>query len=226
MRHGAITMTAATESYYRDGYVALTGLFAPEILQAFFNRMQADLAAAGRPLTDYGATGPLLRRQAIEVYAYEYTPMLTFLWGLTPRMSAAAGKDLLPTYAYFRLYQQDDVCRIHADRPACEHSLSLTMGYSDNQPWALSVATDRMEHPRVDVTEDFGDEAYGSVAMAPGDGVLYQGVHHRHGRVDPNPNQWSAHLFMHWIDRAGPYAAHAFDRPTLEAAAKAKAGAR
>lgn len=222
MRHCRPAMPT-TDAYYRNGYVALTGLFAPEICQAFFNRMRADLEAAGRPLTSFGASGPLLRREAIEVYAYEYTPMLTFLWGLTPRMSQATGKDLLPTYAYFRLYQQGDVCRVHGDRASCEHSLSLTLGYSDGKPWALSVEAERMDTPRADIQEDFGGAAYGSVAMAPGDGVLYQGVHHRHGRVDPNPNEWSAHLFMHWVDRDGPYAEHAFDRPALEAAVKAGA---
>ena len=55
--------------------------------------------------------------------------------------------------------------------------------------------------------------------MRPGDGVLYQGTHHRHGRLTPNPNSWSAHLFLHWIDRNGDYAAEAFDRPALQRAA-------
>jgi hypothetical protein len=47
--------------------------------------------------------------------------------------------------------------------------------------------------------------------MKVGDAVLYQGVHHRHGRTTPNPNTWSAHLFLHWVDREGPYRDHAFD---------------
>ena len=47
--------------------------------------------------------------------------------------------------------------------------------------------------------------------MKPGDGVLYQGTHHRHGRTTPNPNGWSAHLFLHWVDRDGPYATFAHD---------------
>ena len=33
----------------------------------------------------------------------------------------------------------------------------------------------------------------------------------RHGRTRPNPNGWSAHLFLHWVDRDGPYADKAFD---------------
>jgi hypothetical protein len=29
--------------------------------------------------------------------------------------------------------------------------------------------------------------------------------------MTPNPNGWSAHLFLHWVDREGPYREHAFD---------------
>jgi hypothetical protein len=47
--------------------------------------------------------------------------------------------------------------------------------------------------------------------MEVGDAVLYRGVNHRHGRLSPNPNGWSVHLFLHWVDRSGPYRDHAFD---------------
>lgn len=210
----------AAGSYWTQGYTALERLFAPEILYAFYNRMQADLTAAGRPLQSFAATGPLLKHPALEVYAYQYAPMLSFLWGLTPRISLEVGRELLPTYAYFRAYQQGDVCLIHSDRQACEHSLSLTIAYGNDLPWALSVATERTELPRPEVKENFGSQNFGSVAMRPGDGVLYQGVHHRHGRLDPNPNSWSAHLFLHWVEKNGPYGDHAFDRPAIERASR------
>jgi hypothetical protein len=209
-----------TTRYQADGYLPLPGLFPPEVLTAFYQRMQRDLEAAGRPLAQHRAQGPLLRQPAIEVYAHHYGPMLTFLWGLTPRVAQAVGADLLPTYAYFRAYRQGDVCRIHTDRPACEHSLSLTLVAGDGLPWALSVSTRRSEVPEPVVTEDFGAAPFGSVPMRAGDATLYQGTHHRHGRLDPNPNSWSAHLFLHWVDRNGPYADQAFDRPTLERAAR------
>jgi hypothetical protein len=210
------------DEYQNQGFIALDGLFPPEVLLAFYARMQADLKAAGRPLQSFAAQGPLLKRQALEVYAYQYTPMLAFLWGLTPRISQAVGRELLPTYAYFRAYQQGDVCRVHYDRPACEHSLSLTIAYGEGLPWALSVEKTRTEVPRPEVAEDFGGQPYGSVAMKPGDGVLYQGTHHRHGRLDPSPNSWSAHLFLHWVEKNGRYGEHAFDRVAIERAARAR----
>lgn len=204
-----------TERYHRDGYVALDRLFPVEVLHAFYQRMQVDVAGAGQSMRAFTTRGPLLRREAIEINAHQYPPMLTFLWGLTPRIAQATGCDLLPTYAYFRLYQQGDVCRVHWDRPACEHSVSLTIAYGDDRPWALSVAREPSARPQPLVSEDFEGDLYGSVAMNPGDAVLYQGTHHRHGRLDPNPNSWSAHLFLHWVDRDGHYADQAFDRPAL-----------
>lgn len=205
-----------TERYRADGHVALPGLFAPAILNGFYEQMRIALRLHAEGGRTFAARGPLLSKDAIEVYAHQYPPMLTFLWGLTPRIALATGCALLPTYAYFRAYRQGDICRIHSDRLACEHSLSLTVAYGDDIPWPLSVATRPEPVPQPVVTEDFGDAPYGSVAMRPGDGVLYQGVHHRHGRLEPNPNSWSAHLFLHWIDPAGRYADQAFDRPTIE----------
>jgi hypothetical protein len=136
--------------------------------------------------------------------------MLHFLWGLTPIMSEIVGRDLLPTYDYLRIYRSGDVCRVHSDRYSCEHSLSLTLGYSDGRVWDLQIEKARSD-PSARVDPDFGDEAYSSVALNVGDALLYQGVHHRHGRTIPNPNRWSVHLFLHWVDREGPYRDQAFD---------------
>lgn len=207
-----------TELYSRDGYVPLAGLFAVDVLHAFYHQLQSDFTKRGQSIGTFTAQGPLLRQQAVEIYGYQYPPLLAFLWGLTPRISAAAGCDLLPTYGYFRAYKKGDICRVHSDRLACEHSLSLTVAYGSDLPWALSVSRNRLDQPSSRITEDFGGEDYGSVPMRPGDGVLYQGIHHRHGRTEPNPNSWSAHLFLHWVDSAGPYREQAFDRPTLRAA--------
>ncbi|MDZ7627305.1 MAG: hypothetical protein U5J99_02715 [Parvularculaceae bacterium] len=62
------------------------------------------------------------------------------------------------------------------------------------------------------IADDFGDETYASIDLKPGDALIYKGVNHRHGRVTPNPNRWSAHLFLHSVDLDGPFAEWAFDK--------------
>lgn len=197
--------------YARDGYALVRGLLPVEIANAFLRQLKDDVARAGGALEQLRQGSSLLRREAVEVYGYRYPPMLALLWGLTPAIAALVGRDLLPTYDYLRIYREGDVCRVHSDRHSCEHSLSLTLDYSDGVVWPLEIGRTRRPEPLARVDEDFIDEDHAALEMQPGDAVLYRGVHHRHGRRTPNPNGWSAHLFLHWVDRDGAYADHAFD---------------
>ncbi|HEX9946825.1 MAG TPA: hypothetical protein VGA98_04720 [Allosphingosinicella sp.] len=197
-------------SYHDDGYAHLQGLVPVEVAQAFLQNLKADIGPAPIPVSNAPGHSGLLARPAFEVYGHHYPPMLHFLWGLTPIMSRIVGRELLPTYDYLRIYRAGDVCKVHSDRYSCEHSLSLTLGYSDDQPWHLEIEKGRSE-PSSRIDADFGGEAFSSVPLNVGDALLYQGVHHRHGRTVPNPNRWSAHIFLHWVDREGPYRDHAFD---------------
>lgn len=201
--------------YTRDNYATIRGLIPPEVAANLYKQLQIDLQAAGRTLQDFAQDQALSRHQTIEISGHFYRPLTTFLWGLTPIVSQLTGADLLPSYDYFRIYQQGDVCRVHADRPSCEHSISLTLVYSDGFPWPLEVGSRKVE-VITPAEDDWGDEAHTGVAMQPGDGVLYRGIDLRHGRTMPNPNRWSAHLFLFWVERDGPFAEHAFDVQRLK----------
>lgn len=210
---GDLERSEARASYAVNGYALLERLFPPIVLDVFHAKMQQDLSLKGNPA--FVSQTALLTKPAIEVYSRQYAPMAAFHWGLTPVVAAVAGCELAPTYAYFRAYQQGDVCLVHSDRHACEHSLSLTIHLADEQPWALCVEKRRIDAPEA-VEPDFGGQAFTPLPMSAGDAVMYRGVEHRHGRIEPNPNSWSAHLFLHWVDANGPYADHAFDRVMLE----------
>jgi len=207
----ASALVGLVGDYHRDGYAHISGLVGAEVAAAFLRSLKGDMGPGPIPLSRVSKHANLLRRPAFEVYGHHYPPMLFFLWGLTPIMSGIVGRRLLPTYDYFRIYRGGDVCRVHFDRYSCEHSLSLTLGYSNGRPWALEVGKTAHGQPSAEVAEDFGAEPHVSVAMEVGDAVLYQGVRHRHGRTAPNPNKWSAHLFLHWVDAEGPYRDQAFD---------------
>jgi hypothetical protein len=156
----------------------------------------------------------LLRKNAIEVHGSNYPPMLALHWGLTPMVSRMLGIELLPSFIYFRIYFGGDICRIHSDRNASQISLSLTLAAGGDEPWALCMGT--CDPPAVERrSDDFGDEAFESYPMRPGDAVLYSGATRRHGRPDPNPNPWSAHVFLAWVERDGPHREKAFEALNL-----------
>ena len=199
-------------TYSSDGFALIEGLIPREVANGLLAKMRTDLHRQKIDLASLAKAQPLLDRPAVEVYGYHYPPFATFHWGLTPAVEAQVGLPLLPTYCYFRLYRRGDVCKVHGDRPACEHSLSLTLGYADDIAWPLEFACRPIAAPYERADAAFrGDEDHSAIAMQPGDGVLYNGVHHHHGRTSPNPNRWSAHLFLHWVARDGPHAAEAFD---------------
>lgn len=207
-------MTDETALYYAHGYAAIPALAPPEVARGLLGLITEDMAQPGvarrllmRPTVN--------AKPSFEFHSTAYPPVLGFHWGLTSRLCALTGRRLAPTYAFFRAYQKGDVCAVHSDRPSCEHSLSLALGYADDVVWDFdigSVAYSLEAAHKMNAAPDFGDEPSKQVRLAPGDAILYQGVAYRHGRITPNPNAWSAHLFLHWVDLDGPYKDWAFDR--------------
>lgn len=196
---------------YRDrGYALLPAFLSGDICAGVVTQFMRDLRE-GKARPGVRQNVPLLKSNALELYSPGYPPMRGFHWGLTPAISALTGCDLVPTYAFFRMYRRDAVLRVHSDRAACEHSVSLMLAQSDGKPWPLEIATEPTEPFRMKPQDDFGDAGYSALPMAAGDAVLYRGITHRHGRMTPNPNGWSAHIFLHFVDRDGPYADQAWD---------------
>jgi len=198
--------------YQKDGYALIRGLIPREVAQAFMLLVKRRKLPDGIvPAQPSEVPVGVLNRNAFEIYSGDFPAMRSFLWGLTPAMEHVTGKRLIPTYDYFRLYREGDLCHVHRDREACEHSMSLTLAYSDGRAWPLELGREGAAGPEDIIASGFGSEPMSSLAMEVGDAVAYQGVDHRHGRTMPNPNRWSAHLFLHWIDPDGPHADRAFD---------------
>lgn len=203
-------VTDAAAEYRTRGYALVPRFIAPELGEALAGRYLAEMRA-GRAQPNGTASLSLLTAPALHIFTRACPEMRGFHWGLTPAMEALAGCALLPTHALMRLYREGAICRVHRDRAACEHSLSLMLATSDALPWALdleSAATAPEDGERAE--PDFGGNGYRALPMSAGDSVAYKGMAHRHGRVAPNPNRWSIHMFLHWVDRDGPCAGEAW----------------
>jgi hypothetical protein len=119
---------------------------------------------------------------------------------LLPFAEEVSRAKLFPTYSYFRVYSRGDVLEKHTDRPSCEISLSLCLGYQAERPWPLQVE---------------GPAGASSVELAPGDGLLYRGIECPHWR-EPMDGEQTAQVFLHYVDQNGPYAEWKYDkRPAL-----------
>jgi hypothetical protein len=196
--------------YDANGFLVIRGLIPKEVARAFMSGIKEDLGHSSIRLSHTNEHPDILTRPTYQVHGKSYRPMNFFLWALTPVIANLTGREILPTFDYFRLYREGDICRVHSDRPACQHAVSLTLDYSDGEPWPLEVGHYSVQsyHP----LQEGWDKDHSSIEMEVGDAVLYQGVSYPHGRTTPNPNAWSAHLFLCYVDRNGPYRSEAFDR--------------
>ena len=206
-------MSDSTRSAYEsDGYAIIPGAAPAPMVQHFLSIVCAQMNTKPKAFL----TPPRVNaKPAYEYYSYRHPVTMGFHWGLTSRMVDLTGKRVAPSYAYFRVYQKGDVCTVHSDRESCEHSLSMLLSYSDDIVWPFEIGRHRYEFAdacNMQKADDFGDEPSKEVMLNPGDAILYQGCNYRHGRTMPNPNRWSAHLFLHWVDLDGPFKEWAFDR--------------
>ena len=208
------SITDSRAHYEEHGWAHIRRVLPMEVADATLYRMQQELGGDWESYKgDYIKTF-LTDRRSFECYSFDYSPMATLQWGLTPYISTLVGKDLLPTHCYFRVYRKGDICHVHSDVHACEHAMSLTLGYSNDLLWEFNISDQWFEADvgkPVDAAQKQDQLRFHNLLLSVGDGVLYNGINYLHGRIKPNPNEWSAQIFLHWVDRAGKYAQHAFD---------------
>lgn len=143
----------------------------------------------------------------------------SLLENLLPSFEIASGKKLYPTYAYARLYAPGEELKIHTDRPACEISVTLTLGFEGNV-WPIYMADHdetKSVEPRVgEKNEPYWLKNISCVNTNVGDAVLYRGQEKVHWREKYVEGQWQAQVFLHYVDANGPHAEWKYDkRPRL-----------
>ncbi len=117
--------------FHANVYQILPSVLPGQTVQSL---LEHALTAARRPEV---AAGDTQVPGTPAVYADPRTELL--LARLTPVVEAEAGVAVYPTYSYFRVYKKGDKLKKHKDRPSCEISLSLSLGYDPDQPWPLWV---------------------------------------------------------------------------------------
>jgi hypothetical protein len=138
---------------------------------------------------------------------------------LLPNFEIASGKKLYPTYAYARLYAPGEELKVHTDRPSCEISATLTLGF-EGDPWPIYIADYTEPNQGREVITQQGETKYlineSKILMDVGDAILYKGQEKPHWRNPYKEGQWQAQVFLHYVDAEGPHAEWKYDkRPKL-----------
>ena len=118
------------------------------------------------------------------------------LMDLLPLAEDVTHLKLFPTYSYFRVYKRGDILVRHTDRPSCEISVSLCLGYDAERPWPILLD---------------GPDGVSSIELTPGDALFYRGIECKHWR-EPMDGERAAQAFLHYVDQNGPCAEWKYDK--------------
>ena len=116
--------------------------------------------------------------------------MNTMLGNKESLISKYSGLDVVRTYAYWRYYVYGAYLDSHMDRPACEISLTACIKKHDDWPITMNGTDYELEE---------------------GDGVIYLGCVLPHSRPGIYKGEGMAQVFMHYVDKNGPFTHHAYD---------------
>ena len=144
-------------------------------------------------------------KQVPDTYSCYSDPMMEtlLLQGLNG-MRKITGLNLAPTYSYWRLYKNGDDLKRHKDRPSCEVSTTLCLGYNNQNLKDKKKDWQKYSWPMwVDKTGGFGNKGT-PIYMEPGDMIVYRGCEIEHWREKFLGND-HAQVFLHYNNVDGPY---------------------
>ena len=131
----------------------------------------------------------------------------------TTSIEKLIGLKLTPTYSYHRLYTTGTELKRHKDRPSCEISTTLCLGYDVSN-------VDLVKYPDYDWPM-FVDLKTGEknskglpIHMKPGDMIVYRGCEVEHWR-EPFMGLNHAQVFLHYNEKEGEYNIEFDGRPAL-----------
>ena len=117
-----------------------------------------------------------------DTYFYADPLMESLMMHKLPLMEKETGLELLPTYAFWRMYTLNANLDKHIDRESCEISVTIMIG-SDGTKWPIFIEGKEFE-------------------LKTGDAVIYLGCELEHWREEFK-GDWHAQTFLHYVDKNG-----------------------
>ena len=216
------------EEFDKDGYLVIRDLWDPEELYHPVPEMRGQVNYYSKDPEKFNYTD--VERQVEGSLARYWHPQYRVVHSkIRKKLEKIIGRKLNNTYYYDRFYFSGQELTKHADRPACEISVSVHISTNlpdDLKDWPFKIKTpdtytDKM---RSSVLVP-GEER--SLVLNPGDGLLYKGCERPHWR-DPMPSapiklkNWLTRklppecyyhqIFFHYVLRDGERSHFAWDR--------------
>ena len=211
-RFNSGTSKTNNDDFEKNGYIVVKDLWDPSELYRPVPVQRGQMNYWGTKLDQYTFTD--LENQVEGSHACYWHPQYRQIHSqIRLKLEKLIGKKLYNTYYYDRFYFEGQQLTIHADRDACEISVTTHISTNLKEPWPIWIKTP-------DKDGIIGENR--SVVLSAGDGMVYKGCERPHWR-DPMPKTkrlWKLfkkeevyyhQVFFHYVLADGLRAQCAFD---------------
>ena len=221
-RTNAGTAWTRNDKFEKDGYLVVKDLWDAEDLYHPLPDIKGQLNYWNKDVTKFNHN-PVEGQVDGSLARYWHPQYRNAHTGIRRKLEKIIGRTLYNTYYYDRFYFPGQELTRHADRDACEISVSIHV--STNLPnsqkdWPFKIKTpDTYTDDKKTAVLVPGEER--SAILNPGDGLLYKGCERPHWRdamptpekVEDAPKEYYYHqIFFHYVLQDGQRAHCAWDR--------------
>ena len=221
-RRNSGTAWTRNDKFEKDGYLVVKDLWDAEDLYHPLPDIKGQLNYWNKDVTKFNHN-PVEGQVDGSLARYWHPQYRNAHTGIRRKLEKIIGRTLYNTYYYDRYYFPGQALTKHADRDACEISVSIHV--STNLPdklkdWPFKIKTpDTYTDDKKTAVLIPGEER--SAILNPGDGLLYKGCERPHWRdamptpekVEDAPKEYYYHqIFFHYVLQDGQRAHCAWDR--------------
>ena len=221
-RKNSGTAWTRNDKFEKDGYLVVKDLWDAEDLYHPLPDITGQLNYWSKDVTQF-SHNPTEGQVEGSLARYWHPQYRNAHTGIRRKLEKIIGRTLYNTYYYDRYYFPGQELSKHADRDACEISVSIHISTNlpDSQKeWPFKIKTpDTYTDDKKTAVLVPGDER--SAILNPGDGLLYKGCERPHWRdamptpekVEDAPKEYYYHqIFFHYVLQDGERAHCAWDR--------------
>lgn len=196
------TAWTRNESFEKNGYLVIKDLWDPEELYHPLPQERGQMNWWGRKMDQF--THHEVEMQVEGSLARYWHPQYREIHcGIRMKLEKELGRKLYNTYYYDRYYFPGQELTRHADRDACEISVTVHISTNLDEEWPIWIKTPDTyaDEKKIQVLVP-GENR--SVILQSGDGMVYKGCERPHWR-DPMPTEYRKTLYWKKVEKEGLY---------------------
>ncbi|NBR37708.1 MAG: hypothetical protein EBT80_10275 [Chitinophagales bacterium] len=198
------TGTAKTnnQEFEKNGYLVIKNLWDSQELYRPVPQERGQINYWGKRLDQFNYTE--VEQQVEGSLACYWHPQYRYIHsGIRLKLEKVLGNKLYNTYYYDRFYFPGQELTRHADRDACEISVTVHISSNLQEPWPIWIKTpDTYVDEKKTQVLVAGENR--SVILNAGDGMIYKGCERPHWRY-PMPTEYTKTWYGRKVEKEGLY---------------------